>query len=258
MAVASDYELDTPEAVRLDFEIAGIGTRFLAALLDLLVIIGLGIAIGLLSLILYALGGPYQTVAEIVGVTLSFILFWGYYIISEAVTKGRSPGKAKMRIRVIKTTGYPEGFVAAVVRNLVRIVDFLPVLYGVGIVTMFINKNARRLGDLAAGTVVVKERKEVLEPSPSPTLSGVLPGMVTPARGQVNPEEHDWALTKLTSDDILLVTHFLSRAPSLPSDATLRVGNQIAERLAATIGASPPLDPVRFLERVLCLGEREP
>jgi uncharacterized RDD family membrane protein YckC len=91
----------------------------------------------------------------------NFALFWGYYLFFEWLWSGQSPGKRMARLRVIRLDGGPIGFGETAVRNLVRIIDFLPVGYGVGLVTMFCNRQARRLGDLAAGTLVIKHQSAV-------------------------------------------------------------------------------------------------
>ncbi|MEK7327557.1 MAG: RDD family protein, partial [Chloroflexota bacterium] len=89
---------------------------------------------------------------------ISFAFFWGYYILFEMLWNGQSPGKRWVGLRVIRTDGTPITLTESIIRNLVRLVDFLPAYYGVGVVTMFINEQSRRLGDLAAGTLVVHDR----------------------------------------------------------------------------------------------------
>src|SRR5690606_14075457 len=92
---------------------------------------------------------------------LNFLIFWGYYVLFEYLWNGQTPGKRLVKIRVARTDGNPAGFVEVVIRNLVRVVDFLPTGYGLGLLVMFFSPQARRLGDFAAGTLVVKERSDV-------------------------------------------------------------------------------------------------
>ena len=99
--------------------------------------------------------GTYVVLALIV--LIYFALFWGYFMLFETLWSGQTPGKRAGRLRVIRRDGQPVGAGEVLIRNLVRIVDFLPGFYGIGLVVMFIDKEARRLGDMAAGTIVVRE-----------------------------------------------------------------------------------------------------
>ncbi len=248
------FELDTPEAITLAYDIAGIGTRFLAALADVAVIALLAIAIVLGWVGLSLLGEPFLTAATVLASILLFLLFFGYFLLFEIFWSGQTPGKRLMKIRVIKITGYPIGFIEALVRNVVRIADFLPSLYGVGLVTMFISTESRRLGDYAAGTIVIKERTSA---APLDLTAPVTQSIgAQPALGEVDPEETDWNLPALSAHDLTIMHEFLARAPMLPPDVCKRIGDEIAVRVADAIGARHPLDPVRFLQRVLFLRER--
>lgn len=253
-----DYRLDTPEAVAISYDIAGIGTRFLAAILDALVWAGLQLIIVIGSVSLASFGGVAQNAALILGLTLSFILFFGYYILFETIWSGQTPGKRVLNIRVIKTTGYPIGFLEAAIRNLIRIADFLPMWYAAGILTMFLSKQARRLGDYAAGTLVVKERGP-LSLKDVDTVEEAPVGVSTSAAalGEIDPDELRWNLPVLAPDDLRIVHEFLARSPSLEPKVRARIGDEIAVRVADRIGARHPLDPVRFLQRVVYLYDAE-
>jgi hypothetical protein len=93
-------------------------------------------------------------------VLIFFVVFWGYFMLFETLWSGQTPGKRAGRLRVIRRDGQPVGASEVLIRNLVRIVDFLPGFYGIGLVVMFIDKEARRLGDMAAGTIVVREGEQ--------------------------------------------------------------------------------------------------
>jgi uncharacterized RDD family membrane protein YckC len=164
--------ISTPEQVAFHYEMAGIGSRFVASLLDHLILVTAMIlvycaAVGLLP----ALSGGFNASGDESGlssiyfliavlVLIEFLLFWGYFVLFEMVWHGQTPGKRAGRLRVIRRDGQPVRAGEVVIRNLVRIVDFLPGFYGIGLVTMFIDKDARRLGDLAAGTIVVREGEQ--------------------------------------------------------------------------------------------------
>src|SRR5579862_4076140 len=98
----------------------------------------------------------WEAIVSLVG----FCINWGYYAIFEALWKGQTPGKRWAGIRVIKDSGRPINAFEAIARNLVRAVDFLPLFYGVGVITMLLNAKNRRLGDYVAGTLVVHESSD--------------------------------------------------------------------------------------------------
>jgi uncharacterized RDD family membrane protein YckC len=157
---SDDLVISTPERVAFEYEIAGIGSRFLAQILDSLVITVVLIAITILAT---SLGGLFGSgaLALLVEIILGFIVLAGYFLISEAVWNGQTLGKRAARLRVVGDHGEPVTIGQAAIRNLVRIVDFLPVFYGIGMVTLFINGRGKRLGDFAAGTLVVRDRERV-------------------------------------------------------------------------------------------------
>jgi uncharacterized RDD family membrane protein YckC len=157
---SDDLIISTPERVAFQYEIAGIGSRFLAQILDSLIItVGL-IAITILALSIGGITGS-GGLALLIEILLGFILVTGYFLVSEAVWNGQTLGKRATRLRVVGDHGEPVTLGQAAIRNLVRIVDFLPVLYGIGMLTLFINGRGKRLGDFAAGTLVVRDRERV-------------------------------------------------------------------------------------------------
>ena len=248
--MAEDFLLRTPEAVAISYDIAGIGSRFLAALVDGLVMVVLEILMLLGCLALYLTGGAARQAAIILALTLTFLLIWGYFALFESLWNGQTPGKRLRRIRVIKVSGYPIGFFEALVRNLVRIIDFLPILYGVGLVSMFISTESRRLGDYAAGTIVVKERSPVrLQDLQAPPRERAPQPVRTP-RGAVDPEELEWDLRAISPDDLALIEEFLARVDALDVAARQRIAGELTRRVAGRIGARAPLDPLRFLQRI--------
>src|SRR5918911_227838 len=136
---SADYNVVTPERVKLQYDIAGIGSRGAAAIIDTF----------LQSIALYVL--------------LVFVVTSGYYVFFEIVWNGQTPGKRLVGVRVIRENGYPIRPIDAVIRNLVRIVDWLPGMYGIGVLTMLLNQRSKRLGDFASGTIVVREAPSGVE-----------------------------------------------------------------------------------------------
>jgi uncharacterized RDD family membrane protein YckC len=157
---SDDLIIATPERVAFQYEIAGIGSRFLAQVIDWLII---GVVFTVISILAGALGGIFRSadIGLLVELILSFVLLAGYFLISEAAWNGQTVGKRSARLRVVGDHGEPLTISQAAIRNLVRIVDFLPFFYGIGMLTLFINGRGKRLGDFAAGTLVVRDRQRI-------------------------------------------------------------------------------------------------
>src|SRR5438477_3569824 len=156
----SELVVATPERVSFDYQVAGLGTRAIAQLLDLLILSAILIALFIAGA---AAGAVFNSeiVADLIWILGSFVVVFGYFWISEAMWSGQTIGKKAFRLRAVGDRGEPLTFIQAGIRNVVRIVDFLPYGYGVGLIVMFINGKGKRLGDLAAGTVVVKDSDHV-------------------------------------------------------------------------------------------------
>ena len=160
MSSADKLIIETPEQTSIEFPLAGIGSRFLALAIDLLlrfafilVLVGIGGILGLIGMI-KAAGTQWVVAALIVAY---FFMDVGYFAFFESVWNGQTPGKRWTHLRVIKDSGRPIGVPDAVLRNLMRTVDYLPSLYAAGVVSILISRQNKRLGDLVAGTVVVRE-----------------------------------------------------------------------------------------------------
>jgi uncharacterized RDD family membrane protein YckC len=183
----SDLVVATPERVSFDYQVAGLGTRAIAQLLDLLIVFGILVAVAL------AAGGAATftnnaIVADLILIIGGFITIFGYFWVSEAIWSGQTLGKKAFRLRAVGDRGEPLTFLQAGIRNVVRIVDFLPYGYGVGAIVLFVNGKGKRLGDLAAGTIVVKDSDHVwLWQLPGARPSDVAPTGQAPAPG-VQPQ----------------------------------------------------------------------
>jgi uncharacterized RDD family membrane protein YckC len=155
--------VETPEGCRIELRVAGPVSRARAWLIDFA--IRAGVYLVAAEVLLYF--GGLGTGAMLV---LLFALEWLYPTIFEARFGGATPGKRACKLTVLRDDGTPLDWGAAFIRNTLRVVDFLPFLYGAGIVTMFCTRDGKRLGDLAAGTIVVY--------SDEPRLPGIAPGPV--------------------------------------------------------------------------------
>jgi uncharacterized RDD family membrane protein YckC len=243
------YTIDTPENIEFAYDIAGIGSRFLAAIIDTLVIGAalalLGIAGAVISARTGFARGATGSVVAAISTMLSFLILWGYYIIFELVWNGQSIGKRAIGLRVVREGGRPITFVGSAIRNLIRIVDFLPAFYGIGVIVMFVDRRARRLGDLAGGTLVVKERRSVTLESLTAPAVAPLTQAGEPAQPPTLPNVH-----MLNDQDYNLVQEFLRRRNELGRDARLRLGVQLAGGLQARLGLPQGGDAERFLQYV--------
>jgi uncharacterized membrane protein SpoIIM required for sporulation/uncharacterized RDD family membrane protein YckC len=153
--------IETPEHVRLGFELAGIGSRFAAAVLDAAILFAVLVAslVGLASLGAVTASEVVEALGVTAGILVVFALQWGYFFLCEAFFGGRTIGKKALGIRVIGAEGTPITREAAALRNLLRVIDVQPVgssLIGLGLVAL--HPRAQRLGDIVAGTVVVRDR----------------------------------------------------------------------------------------------------
>ena len=182
-ADSDDLIVSTPERVSFQYPVAGLGSRFLAQVIDMAVLVAIFVVLLLGANALGAATGD-RRLALLIVLLVSFVLLFGYFWALEAIWSGQTLGKRALRLRVVGDQGEPLRFSQAAIRNLVRIVDFLPVGYAIGIITIFSNVRNKRLGDLAAGTLVVRERERVslfdlasLPPSAPPVTAGPAPSI---------------------------------------------------------------------------------
>ncbi|HKV95265.1 MAG TPA: RDD family protein [Candidatus Angelobacter sp.] len=232
--------IDTPEQVHLEFVLAGIGSRFMAAFLDVLIELALYALLVIISLSLGFSGffNANRSIWWTALVTLAiFCINWGYYAIFEAIWKGQTPGKRWAGIRVIKDSGRPINAFEAISRNLIRAIDFFPGFYGVGVVTMLLNSKNRRLGDYVAGTIVVHETSD--------RESSLF--FNTPTRTDFTLHQ----AAGLTLQEAELIETFLARRLEIPPEVRRFNAQRITEMISARLNIPPesrPPDNETFLE----------
>ena len=260
-----EYTIDTPENVTFGYQVAHIGSRFVGALIDTALIVVLLVSLNaLLIWVLASMGdtpgllrdaGSENWVAGLVlavYLLLNFAIVWGYYFLFELRWDGRTPGKRVAGTQVLRANGGPAGFSEVAIRNLVRIVDFLPIAYAVGVITMFLNAKARRLGDFAAGTVVVRMHTEVgLEQLT--TWRSARP-LLAPPTAEVDA----WLvrfpdLRRLNAADYQLILDVVARQRS--GSATGSMVNRVARVMAAKVGAAAPTNSVEAMNLLVALAE---
>ncbi|HEX6084724.1 MAG TPA: RDD family protein [Thermoanaerobaculia bacterium] len=148
----NEVVITTPEHVPIRLEPAGAGSRFLATMFDAIIVMALTSAIGFILRLVLPAG-----IAVAITLTLNFVLTWGWHVFFEVRRQGRTPGKRALRLRVIDARGLPVSLYQSLVRNIVRALDFAPAFYGIGAIAIMLTPSRRRLGDLVADTLVVRD-----------------------------------------------------------------------------------------------------
>lgn len=224
------HGVETPEHVDVRFELGGVGSRMAAALLDLfLVWVGSIVLFFVFAAVMGGAwlgpGGNVRGWVAALFVLLSFLWFWGYFTLFEALNGGRTPGKQALGIRVVMDTGRSITPTAAVVRNLLRLVDcYFPVPVVPALVTMFFHPSNKRPGDMAAGTIVVRDR-------PTDWVLGASAAEST----QPVPEPIETAPPELTEDEFRLLDRFLARLNELTPEVQRRITADLVRRFEARV-----------------------
>ena len=230
--------ISTPEGVDLSLTLAGAGSRFVSALIDLtiqtVIIIALTLAV--------RLAGAYGPALFAV---LSFGVVFAYDVFFEVLASGRTPGKRRNGLRVVRAGGEPVGFVTSAIRNLIRVVDFLPFAYLLGAVCILVTKKNQRLGDLAAGTLIVRERKADRPDERALWTPSGVEGATA------------WDTSGISNDELAAVTRILERRFEIDTRARNELAHTLAERLRPKIpGVPEDVRGERFLESLVAAKSR--
>lgn len=230
-------EVETPDHVVLRYDLAGGGNRGFAALVDFvlaaLVFVG---SLWAFSLVTNALPGATPFFGLLI--LFTFTLAWSYFVLLEWLWQGQTVGKRLYGLRVIRDDGAPAGFVAVLIRNLIRIVDFLPLFYGLGLLMIIFTSRSQRLGDLAAGTYVVRAPRPQLDYFSLRTVTPLGPGRGIQTRA-------------LTGEMQRLVREFVAREGRLAPADRGRLAKQIADRVRPyAVRLDEGIDDVEFLRAV--------
>jgi uncharacterized RDD family membrane protein YckC len=229
--------ISTPEGVDVELTLAGIGSRFIAAILDLIV---QGAVLLAAALALGVLGGTGTGLAVAIFSILFFLVFFAYDVLFEVRSRGRTLGKRWTGLRVVRTGGRPVTFVPSCVRNVMRLVDFLPSFYAIGMLSIFATSHNQRLGDLAAGTLIVRERSGGIRHRSAPAEAALAPG-----------SEEGWDVSAVSARDVGTVRQFLDRRAGLDAGARAALASDLERRLRPLVAGAPErLEPEEFLERL--------
>jgi uncharacterized RDD family membrane protein YckC len=220
---ADKLTIETPEQTALEFAVAGIGSRFLAILIDFLIQCGVAVAAILLFAVLGISLGTFSSTAGLwVGaffIMFYFLLYFGYYAFFEIIWNGQTPGKRRLGIRVIKDDGRSLTPAESIGRNLMRIVDWLPFFYGLGIICAFFSKGNKRLGDLVVGSLVVRETS-LAELKPVWQTAHTEESLLLHRSGSLGAD-------KLTPQEAALIETYLARRLSLDHALRRRMADEV-------------------------------
>ncbi|MBN9521422.1 RDD family protein [bacterium] len=239
MRWADEMRIDTPEQIGLDLELAGLGSRFVAQMVDWVWKVLLSLVLGMIGAIVFALLGaanPFESPSKVLAavlVTLLYLVWLGYGVYFEVRWNGQTPGKRFAHIRVVRLGGAPVDAVSAGVRNLLAAGDFLPSFFLLGSTLILLTANRQRLGDLAAGTIVVRERWAGEGPESEDELFKDAPPEIafTPAQ-----------LAALDPTDRAVIRSLLQRLPGMERAGRERLAVRMAARFHRKTGftAVPP------------------
>lgn len=247
--MGSPYEdrmrVSTPEGIDLDLSLAGLGSRVAAAVIDgAILVIATFVLMYLSFRVATDLGAGGWAFAVLT--TLVFGLWFGYDVAFETLNSGRTPGKIANGLRVLRTDGRPVTFRTSAVRNILRLVDGPVTLFIAGTVAILASPRNQRLGDLAAGTIVVRERRQQAAPALAGQDLFPLPTAVA-----------SWDASAVTTDELGAVRSFLERRHGLEAVHRERIAMELATRLGTkVVGATGRMHPEAFLEGIRAAKSR--
>lgn len=247
----SDFlQIDTPENVVFGYEVAGLGSRFISSLIDTIILASIIIVTLIVLFAIIDVDAFDTNILIAIVFILNFLFIWGYFIVFELIWNGQTPGKRRSKLRVVRKDGSPVSASEIVVRNLVRIVDLLPGMYGVGVIAMFADKLSRRLGDIAAGTVVIHDKGAISLESLAPAPHAVN----RTSRPMYNPDA-PFPVHLLSEDDIQLAETYLARRHQISVDTiAFKLSRSLQRKMEdAEVSLQSRHDAEQFLHSVVSL-----
>ncbi len=222
----NDLAVLSPEKTIITYRLSGIGSRILAHILDLTIVIFTDFVIAMAILNLFAFFDP--TIGYVVVLFIFVFGFFIYFILFEGLWNGQTVGKKAMGIRVRMADGLPITFGAAIGRNLMRPADMFPGSYFMGLLAMFCTPRSQRLGDLIANTVVIHEKRAMPYFHPAPHSAGIhqLEGQIGDLRG-------------MTIEEYNALRRFADRFPELPVPVQNKLIREVFQPIAARRGIKP-------------------
>jgi len=254
-SLEKEVMVEGAENVAISFKLAGLGSRIMAGILDYLIQL---IPVMFLTFMVFIIASYGATsgrdmfsvsslyIISALIMVLSFLIYWGYFIIFELIWQGQTPGKKVMKIKVIRDDGRPLNFMSSFLRNILRVLDMLPFYYLAGLVSAFFHYREKRLGDLVGGTIVVK-------------TPDVFPGRVLFKKYTRSPEVQkefpglEKQLYHLDAKETELLRDYLRRRYEMEIWPRKRFSRELAEHFAARLGYPVPRNSENFLEELYAL-----
>ena len=225
----------TPEGVELELVLAGLASRFIAELFDALILGAVLVAMVILAALAGGGAGALILVVALGGFLLITVV---YHVAFEVLARGRTPGKRWAGLRVVLEGGGPVDLRASLVRNLIRLIEGLALLYVPAIIAVLATRRNQRLGDLAAGTLVIREPGRAAAASAPPAS-----WIATTAAG--------WDVTAITADDLVAIRSFLARREQFTPASRRGLAHDLADRLGPKVaGPRPGTPPETLLEGI--------
>jgi len=243
----------TPEGIELQLVLAGAGSRFIACVIDM--------ALQLMLIALAALAA-YGLLDNGIGHALfaiaAFVVLYLYFILFEVLAGGRTPGKRVTHLRVVRARGTPVDVPASAIRNLVRVIDLLPGTYLIGLASILLTERNQRLGDLAAGTLVIRDTSSRRSraarragSSPTSPAAHAAPPAVPANAVASGTDASSWDVSAVSTEELVAVRRFLERRESLDREARVQLAHRLQQGLRAKVAGAPQeLSAEGFLEQL--------
>jgi uncharacterized RDD family membrane protein YckC len=247
MKYEDKVRIATSEGIELEFALGGIGSRLCARLLDLLIQAALIVVAELIFASSVDDSSLAGAVVAVLGVVLGFAIIWTYDVLFETFNGGQTPGKRALGLRVVGEHGEPERFSTAAVRNLLRIVDEYLTLWLGALISMVRSERTQRIGDLTAGTLVVKDR------APPPSAESAL----SPSAREQLDGAASWDTTAITDQELSTTRYFLERRDEVAEHARDHLASELAAKLRPKVrGAVISPEDEEFLELLAAVKSR--
>lgn len=242
MSFEDQLRISTPEGVDLELTLAGLGSRIAAGLIDLLVKWAADLVLVLLFIAVASrISGVAAAIAAGLLIISIFLIDLGYDILFEVLASGKTLGKRALGTRVIRQNGSPVDFRSSAIRNLLRLVDGQLTGYVLGVLMVLFTPRNQRLGDIAAGTVVVRERQPAL---PASAVAYAF------SSGELRP----WDVGAIDRDTVATLRNFLARRASLDFAVRNRIARELYDRIRPMVGGvAEDISPEAFIEDVVRL-----
>jgi uncharacterized RDD family membrane protein YckC len=239
MDLDESITISTPEGLLLRLQLAGLGSRFIAGVVDLIIQAILVVILALLA----GAAGVTSGAKGLVVLIGTFVIVFFYPVLFEVLGKGRTPGKRMSHLRVVRDTGSPVDLAASAIRNLMRLIDGPILLYLPTMVSVAVTSRNQRPGDLAAGTLVIREQSAKRRAAAGREASG--------REASAGGAAARWDASAVTVQETAAVRRFLERRDSLERSARTELAQRLADGLRAKVTSAPrDLEPERFLEEL--------